>query len=57
MTTIVKGIEGLRDKTGRHLGYSDWVGDDFCCGAAAGGWPPPNSSDAAGTGACLKRSA
>src|SRR5439155_1007008 len=37
-----------------------WVGDDFCCGgggAAAGGWPPPNSSDAAGTGACLKRSA
>jgi len=24
MTTIVKGIEGLRDKTGRHLGYSDW---------------------------------
>src|SRR5205807_4939765 len=24
MTTIVKGIEGLRDKTGQHLGYSDW---------------------------------
>src|SRR5438309_2101485 len=24
MATIVKGIEGLRDKTGDHLGYSDW---------------------------------
>jgi acyl dehydratase len=25
MTTIVKGIDGLREKVGQHLGYSDYV--------------------------------
>src|SRR3954462_9967219 len=25
MTTIVQGIEGLKEKVGSHLGYSDWV--------------------------------
>src|SRR5256714_15526262 len=25
MTTIVQGIEGLKEKIGAHLGYSDWV--------------------------------
>ena len=24
MTTTIKGIEGLRDKVGDHLGYSEW---------------------------------
>ena len=24
MATVVKGIEGLREKVGQHLGYSDW---------------------------------
>src|SRR3954452_18990225 len=24
MTTIVQGIEGLKEKIGAHLGYSDW---------------------------------
>jgi len=24
MATTVNGVEGLRDKTGQHLGYSDW---------------------------------
>jgi len=25
MTTIVNGIDGLKDKVGDHLGYSDWT--------------------------------
>ena len=25
MTTVVNGIEGLKEKVGQHLGYSDWV--------------------------------
>jgi len=25
MTTIVQGIQGLKDKVGEHLGYSEWV--------------------------------
>ena len=25
MTTIVQGIDGLKEKVGEHLGYSDWV--------------------------------
>ena len=25
MTTIVQGIDGLKEKVGSHLGYSDWV--------------------------------
>src|SRR4051812_1064353 len=25
MTTIVQGIEGLKEKVGAHLGYSEWV--------------------------------
>jgi len=25
MTTIVQGIQGLKDKAGEHLGYSEWV--------------------------------
>jgi acyl dehydratase len=25
VTTIVKGIEGLKEKVGEHLGYSDWL--------------------------------
>jgi acyl dehydratase len=25
MTTIVQGIDGLKEKVGAHLGYSDWV--------------------------------
>jgi len=25
MTTIVQGIDGLKEKIGSHLGYSDWV--------------------------------
>jgi acyl dehydratase len=25
MATVVQGIEGLKEKVGEHLGYSDWV--------------------------------
>jgi acyl dehydratase len=25
VTTILKGIEGLKEKVGEHLGYSDWL--------------------------------
>jgi acyl dehydratase len=25
MTTIIEGIDGLKAKTGEHLGYSDWL--------------------------------
>ncbi|HEX2040265.1 MAG TPA: MaoC family dehydratase [Acidimicrobiales bacterium] len=25
MTTILKGIEGVKEKVGEHLGYSDWL--------------------------------